>query len=157
SRSSRWSLIISAPSSCCTLMTARHIDLPRRRARQPRNAITSPASISFPTSRGPHWRLRSSASAPTSSPLSRSDLRMSDAESFGRFIEAMQALLSAIESRCAEVTRAEATAERLLALREITRLAQAVADLAQAFDVDDVRSLALALAGSTSGAVADAE
>jgi chemosensory pili system protein ChpA (sensor histidine kinase/response regulator) len=82
---------------------------------------------------------------------------MSDAESFGRFIEAMQALLSAIESRCAEVTRAEATAERLLALREITRLAQAVADLAQAFDVDDVRSLALALAGSTSGAVADAE
>jgi chemosensory pili system protein ChpA (sensor histidine kinase/response regulator) len=82
---------------------------------------------------------------------------MSDAESFGRFIETMQALLSAIESRCDEAARAETSAERLLALREITRLARAVADLAQAFDVDDLRSLALALAGSTSGAIADAE
>lgn len=82
---------------------------------------------------------------------------MSDAESFARFIEAMQALLSALESRCDEVARAETNAERLVALREITRLARAVADLAQAFDVDDLRSLALALADSTSGAVAEAE
>ncbi|MGH2503575.1 MAG: Hpt domain-containing protein, partial [Ktedonobacterales bacterium] len=81
---------------------------------------------------------------------------MSDAESFSRFIVEMQALLSAIESHCAEVTRVETSDERLLALREIARLAHAVAALALAFDVDDLRSLAEALARSTTEAAADA-
>ena len=82
---------------------------------------------------------------------------MSDAESFSRFIVEMQALLSAIESHCAEVTRVETSNERLLALREIARLAHAVAALALAFDVDDLRSLAEALARSTTEAAADVD
>lgn len=81
---------------------------------------------------------------------------MGNAESFTRFIVEMQALLSSIDSHCAEVTRVETSDERLLALREIARLAHAVAELAKAFDVDDLRSLAEALARSATDAVTDA-
>ncbi len=70
---------------------------------------------------------------------------MNDAEAFARVIYEMRTLLTAIESHCVALGGASGE-RRLQALREVARLARAVAALATAFALDDLGALAEALA-----------
>lgn len=82
---------------------------------------------------------------------------MPDAPVFTRFIYEMRTLLTAIESHTISLSAATPVAQRPVALREMARLARATAELAQAFEVDDLSALAHALASASSQAVETSE
>ena len=82
---------------------------------------------------------------------------MPDAPVFTRFIYEMRTLLTAIESHTVSLSAATPVEQRPVALREMARLATATAELAQAFEVDDLSALALALASASSEAVETSE
>lgn len=81
---------------------------------------------------------------------------MSDADIFARFVHEMRTLLAAIEAHAVSLTAGAPNERRPQALREIARLSHAAATLAEAFAVDDLRSLAEALALAAADA-ADAD
>src|SRR5487761_2032866 len=98
------------------------------------------------------WRCGSRRWPRISSPRWRSGQYMSDADIFARFIYEMRTLLTAIESHVTSLGGAAPEERRPHALSEIARLAHAAAELAQVFAVDDLRTLADALALSATDA-----
>lgn len=71
---------------------------------------------------------------------------MSDANVFARFVYEMRTLLTAIESHVVALGASSPSDRRSTTLQEIARLSNATAALAEAFEVNDLRTLALALA-----------
>ncbi|HEX8729380.1 MAG TPA: hypothetical protein VF739_12195, partial [Ktedonobacterales bacterium] len=71
---------------------------------------------------------------------------MSEGTVFTRFLFELRTLLTAIESHVVSLGVATPEERRPQALREMARLASATAALTQAFEVDDVRAVAEALA-----------
>lgn len=77
---------------------------------------------------------------------------MSDPNVFARFIYEMRTLLTAIESHTVSLSAGSPDERRPHALSEVARLSHAAAALAQAFEVDDLRTLADALAQAADSA-----